>query len=72
MCSVALRERSSKPASPFRLLLVCAELISHLQTQLGEPDEVTAHLSGVQALVNLRGGISNVNIEGCFLHMTCT
>jgi len=46
--------------------------LTFLQTQLGEPKEVTAHLNGIQTLIDLRGGIDNFKIEGCFLHMTCT
>jgi hypothetical protein len=42
------------------------------QSIIGEQDEVATHLSGLQKMVNLRGGISKFSIDGCFLHMLCT
>lgn len=47
-------------------------LLGNVLSIIGEPEEVSAHLNGLQQMVNLRGGIDRLSIDGCFLHMLCT
>ncbi|KAH8602800.1 hypothetical protein B0O99DRAFT_10273 [Bisporella sp. PMI_857] len=51
---------------------ISAVLLLGTVALIGEAEEVEAHLNGLQALVELRGGISTFKAEGCFLHMLCT